>query len=283
LLKISTVQLTSADDAKASNLQSAMSMDDPPRYPPRIEHDEFVVDDLNELKLVTDTDEMQPLADFGTRSTDGSVEVVFRNIERRLIAEIEQAQVVVGCVAWLTSGPILDALAQTLAVSIVVQKEDFLRRDLGSPQGDDWRRWLRGKYERLPWGPHRYEYLGTVVSDMSTEQNPDMHPVRCLGNHNADRRQAMPRAHHKFLVFCDYERGPAMHEWRHSGRVVPRKVWTGSYNLSKNAGRSLENAVLLSDPQCVRAYWQEWGQLVGVSEPLDWTSIHVHPDLRIGT
>ena len=34
-----------------------------------------------------------------------------------------------------------------------------------------------------------------------------MECVRCLGNHNADRRAAMPRAHHKFLVFCDHIEG----------------------------------------------------------------------------
>jgi hypothetical protein len=35
--------------------------------------------------------------------------------------------------------------------------------------------------------------------------------------------------------------------WVESGRVIPRKVWTGSYNFTRNGGRSLENAVLLTD------------------------------------
>jgi hypothetical protein len=230
--------------------------------------EDFVVDDLNGLALVTDTETVRPLADPSTRSADGSVEVVFRNIEQRLIAEIRSAELVVGCVAWLTSGPILDALARTRGVSIVVQKEDFLRPDLGARGQDEWKRWLRGKYDHLPEGPVRYAYEGTVVSGLSTSGDPTMQCVRCLGNHNADRRAAAPRAHHKFLAFCDYVEGKVEHFEDGSisieaGRVVPRKVWTGSYNLSKNGGRSLENAVLLTDERCVRAYYMEWGQLVG--------------------
>jgi hypothetical protein len=123
---------------------------------------------------------------------------------------------------------------------------------------------------------------------MGTGGDPTMESVRCLGNHNADRRAAMPRAHHKFLVFCNYVKGEVEHLEGggmsiEPGRVIPRKAWTGSYNLSKNGGRSLENAVLLTDDPCVRADYVEWGQLVGVSESLDWTSEYVHPDLRIGT
>jgi hypothetical protein len=247
-----------------------------------------MTDDLNALGLATDTAEVQPLVDPSTRSVDGSVEVVFRNIEQRLIEEIKATELVVGCVAWLTSGPILDALAEIQGVSIVVQKEDFLRPDVGAPGRESWKRWLREKYDRLPEGPHRYEYEGTALSSMNMLGDPTMECVRCLGNHNTDRRAAMPRAHHKFLVFCDYTGGkveqlPGGGRSLQGGRVVPRKVWTGSYNLSKNAGLSLENAVLLTDESCVRGYYAEWGQLAGLSEPLDWTSKYVQPDLRIGT
>jgi hypothetical protein len=79
---------------------------------------------------------IQPLADPSTRSADGSVEVVVRNVEQRLIAEITSATIVVGCVAWLTSGPILDALARTQGVSIVVQKG-------GLPSARPRRTWTR--------------------------------------------------------------------------------------------------------------------------------------------
>jgi hypothetical protein len=254
---------------------------------PRYWDDELRVDDLNAVSLATDTRERHPLADPSTRSDDGSLEVVFRNIERRLIAEIDTADVVVGCVAWLTSGPILDALSETQGVSIVVQKEDFLRPDLGAPQASEWRRWLREKYTTLPEGPTRYAYHGTVVSELSYASDPNLGAVRCVGNFNSDRRAAMPRAHHKFLVFCDFAEGEVEELDAgisvEPGRVRPRKVWTGSFNLSKNGARSLENAVLMTDPRCVSAYYAEWAQLVGVSEPLDWTSEYVHPEFRIGS
>ena len=51
--------------------------------------------------------------------------------------------------AWLTSFPILDALAQKAGVSLVVQ-EDFLRPDVGvAPRMCSWKRELRQKYEQL--------------------------------------------------------------------------------------------------------------------------------------
>jgi hypothetical protein len=59
----------------------------------------------------------------------------------RLIRLIRQADIVLGCVAWVTSESILKALAEKKGVSLIVQKEDFLRPDLMS--SDNWSRRLR--------------------------------------------------------------------------------------------------------------------------------------------
>ena len=53
---------------------------------------------------------------------------------------------------------------------------------------------------------------------------------------------------------------------------VPRVVWTGSFNFTLNATNSFENAVVLHDPKIVNAFYQEWGQILALSEPLDSTS-----------
>jgi hypothetical protein len=150
------------------------------------------VDDLNSVALATDTMEDQPLSDPSVRSNDGSIEVVFRNIERRLISEIKSAEIVVGCVAWLTSGPVLDALAETTGVSVVVQKEDFLRPDLGAPGQDAWKDWLRGKYERLPEGPHRYEYaeIDLVVHERMWRSDLGCRPVSRQSQRSSSCRHA---------------------------------------------------------------------------------------------
>ncbi|HEY6900413.1 MAG TPA: hypothetical protein VI233_07215, partial [Puia sp.] len=62
-------------------------------------------------------------------------EVHLRNQEEIIIQKILQYKegLIVGCVAWLTSLPILDALAQCKNVQILVQKEDFLRPDIDTP------------------------------------------------------------------------------------------------------------------------------------------------------
>ena len=60
-------------------------------------------------------------------------------------------------------------------------------------------------------------------------------------------------------------------------------VWTGSYNLSENAGQSWENALIIRDPVIAGAYLNEWSQLFTFSEPLDWRSEYIAPEWRIGS
>ena len=59
-----------------------------------------------------------------------------------LIGLMRQYEAAVGCVAWLTHFDILDAMARLKTVSIVVQKEDFLRPDMGQPS--NWKDLLSG-------------------------------------------------------------------------------------------------------------------------------------------
>ena len=76
----------------------------------------------------------------------GVVSVYFKNLEERLVRHIEQAEVVMGCVAWLTSPTIISVLAKK-QVAIVVQKEDFLRPDLDVSKY--WARKLRAFYNKI--------------------------------------------------------------------------------------------------------------------------------------
>jgi hypothetical protein len=84
--------------------------------------------------------------------------------------------VVVGCVAWLSSRSVLEALARKKAVAIVVQKEDFLRPDLDQ----NWTRAgreLRAFYRALPCGFERFEYPG-LVKTLSVYGDTSMDTVR---------------------------------------------------------------------------------------------------------
>lgn len=214
------------------------------------------------------------LQDHTCIGASGNVKVVFRNLERHLIREIEGADYILGCVAWLTSEPILTALARKRSVQIIVQKEDFLRPDL--EPSNDWRRRLRRLYDALPAGVDRYGFPGPV-GGMSYCGDPSIEAVRCVGNHNRYKAPAFPRCHHKFVLFCGDNPSPD------EPCFAPYAVWTGSFNFTKNAGNSFENGLLITDPNIVSAYFREYAQIAALSEPLDWESDWVAPQWRIGS
>ena len=84
--------------------------------------------------------------------------------------------------------------------------------------------------------------------------------------------------HNKFMVFAKIlmdEHGNHLYH--------PYAVWTGSFNFTKNAGMSLENAVYITVPNIVKAYLKEFEQIAALSEPLDWDSEWMSPEWWIGS
>ena len=199
-----------------------------------------------------------------------SVSVYFRDLEERLIDCIGKYDAVVGCVAWLTNERILDALSK-VECAIVVQKENWNNR-------------LRLMYDNLNFSLDRY-WVGGVISNMSVACDPTIQGVRCVGNYNYEKKPAFPRMHNKFLVFCETYEGADNEEDGdfHPPGIIPKCVWTGSFNLTQNAVLSLENAVILRQPEIANAYFNEWLQIEAISEPLDWESHWCAPEWRIGT
>src|SRR5262249_12335063 len=162
---------------------------------------------------------------------------------------------------------ILKTLAQVKhGVAIVVQKEDFLRPDLGT---ENWgKQSLRVLYDDLKsvLDP-RIDWPG-LINNLSFFGG-GIEPVRCVGN-SRNMRQVSPLMHNKFVVFCKpqfFEQ-----ESRPSFEPRPYAVWTGSFNFTRNAIQSLENAVYIADPRIAEAYYKEWEQIEAVSEQLDWTT-----------
>lgn len=230
---------------------------------------------------ITDLNALQPEDDGGGTSQSnrdnsiiaGSTRVYFRNLPTRLIEHIDKADAVLGCVAWLTHPAILDALSRK-SVAIVVQKEDFLRPDIGA--SSTWKRDLRARYERLDCQSSRYAFKN-MIGSLSYGGDPTVDAVRCVGNFNREKSPAFPRMHNKFLVLCRHENDG------HKPVPVPFAVWTGSFNLTYNAANSLENAVYLEEPAVVAAFFHEFGQVMALSEPLDWESDWSAPEWRIGS
>ena len=89
--------------------------------------------DLNKsLISVENSGCIEPLKNLNCASKNGDIEVYFKNIEEELIKKINNADIILGCVAWFTNEKILRALAKKDGVSIIVQKEDFYVQILGS-------------------------------------------------------------------------------------------------------------------------------------------------------
>ena len=190
----------------------------------------------------------------------------FRDLPRQLVGFIERAEAVVGCVAWLTHPRILRALSTTPA-AIVVQKEDFLRPDIGGPSNKK----LWAQYAAIS-GLAKHVF-GGLINQMSTHGGVGVEGVRCVGMRRPRGTATFPRMHHKFLVFCNFE----------EERLQPRAVWTGSFNFSNNAELSLENAVYIKRRSIAEAFLREFEQVVAISEPLNWDHEYVAPEWRIGS
>lgn len=224
-----------------------------------------------------------------------AVRPMFSDLEDNLRYWIQGSQRIVGCVSWLTSLPVLADLAKCEAVSLVVQKEEFLRPDLAPHDG--WRKRLRAHYDALPGGidaesfDFRYSATDDALTSLDEATFQNLEAVRCCGIVDSSASN-VPRMHHKFLVFfvrlhdehrLVQETGMQM--------CVPAAVWTGSFNPSANGSRSLDNAVLLiphwmkdlfdgklSDRDYGNLYWKsvlrqyvdEWARVVSISDPLDW-------------
>jgi hypothetical protein len=194
------------------------------------------------------------------------------DLEDIFCSHISQYPVVFGCVAWVTSMSILAMLSTRRVVSLIVQKEDFLRPDIGRPT--NWKNNLRNAYDSLP---RRLDlsddvFNGTCVAGMNylSDERP-VDPVRCVGLRR--NGTVSPNMHHKFLVLCR-----ADHD-----EYTPEMVLTGSYNFTENSNRSFENIVMIRSKDCAAAYFQEYCQMLAISEPLDWESEWVCPEWRIGT
>lgn len=224
----------------------------------------------------------QPPVDNSMQDIEATVSVFFRNQKQELIDTMSRYRLVVGCVAWLTDFDILKGLSKVENVAIVVQKEDFLRPDLHSKSV--WKSSLRNAYSRLKCDLNRYDING--LSHLSVACDPTIEPVRCVGNHNSDKKPAFPRMHNKFLVFCDVIDGTQAINigdvWIQPV-IRPEAVWTGSFNLTYNATCSLENSILIENSYIPSAYFNEFCQIFSISEQLNWTSKWCEPELRIGS
>ena len=217
--------------------------------------------------------EDEKLLDFSMKY--GEVEIFFRDISYHLANYISKYEVIVGCVAWMTHQIVLDPLINKPNVSIIVQKEDFLKPDIN--QRNNWKQRLHAAYNLIGGRLCRPQF--PLAYDMSYCGDPTIEGVRCVGNYNRNKASS-PRMHNKFIIFCDMEENKDSYGYTF---VIPKIVWTGSFNFSDCATKSFENAVVIHNQEIACAYLNEYSQILALSEPLDWEHEWVAPEWRIGS
>jgi phosphatidylserine/phosphatidylglycerophosphate/cardiolipin synthase-like enzyme len=230
---------------------------------------------LHDLKIPTDSRGQDKFDYSVSLEKVCKVDIVFKNHKKRLLTLIKEYPIIFGCIAWLTDKDLLDAFSKKEAVSIVIQKEDFLRPDLA--HNNDWKNYLRRRYERIPHFPTRYAFPG-LISRLSYCGDPTIKAIRCVGNYNSEKAPAFPRMHNKFLVFSNIQ-----NDLDKGSEIIHKCVWTGSFNLTKNATQSFENSIIIRDERAASAYFEEFSQIMALSEPLNWNSTWVAPEWRIGS
>ena len=121
-----------------------------------------------------DLPDLNQIIDRGAPRRSDKISAHFRNLHHALIREIKASSYVVGCMAWLTSYEVLDALRRCEGVTIIVDDNPG-NRSSG----------VLERYSRLK--PHP-RFAGTAI--------------RYAGEPK-DFNDDGSRMHHKFLVFID--------------------------------------------------------------------------------
>lgn len=218
-----------------------------------IDHDGFA--DLNEL--VT----------YDHSIASKNVEVFFRNLKEHLLEQILSADMVIGAVAWITDLDILMALAQKETL-LVVQKEDFLRPDLQSALTASDKATLHQAYDALQPFDGRKVPIGPFAQALYPDKLAHLAPVRSFGYCVPTQMYRVPKMHNKFLAFLQHDENDT---------YQPTSVWTGSLNFTAMSLNSLENAIVIHDPEIAEAFICEAQIIYLKGDPLNWESDWINP------
>jgi len=195
-----------------------------------------------------------------TSNNDNTLEVYFEDIEDKIIEKIRKADLVFGCIAWLTNEKILKEMAKKHCI-IVIQEEDFLRPDINF-DGDkkQWKNKIYELYTKL-----EGEYLCAIIPDINYCGGVNT-GVRRFGFINKDKSPAFPRMHNKFIICAKYNTED------HNITMTFNEVITGSYNYTYNSTNSIENIMCVKDEKIVNAYFENFKDILVCSVPLDWSA-----------
>lgn len=159
---------------------------------------------------------------------------------------------VVGTVAWATDEQLMTALGRhTQGTCIVVNKE----------------RWLRG-YTFRALRPIPLSTLFLSVGMLPPSYSQDYAQAAwCAGAINVENNVQFPRMHRKDLVFCAKSR--STHDAPGGGPLEPYALWSGSYNLTRTARKSVESASLSWSTVLASHAYRCFLDVLAHSEPLE--------------
>lgn len=204
-------------------------------------------------------------ADYSINSKD--LTVYFRDLKKHLISQINNAEIVLGAVAWLTDIDILEALSRK-PCQIVLQKEDFLRPDMELTLSSNSKKVLRDAYKKLSFNYNTRNFSNKAY-ELTFDGIYEVEPIRCFGYLMEKYRHCSPKMHNKFLVFAELD--------DKLKKIKAKKVWSGSANFTKMSMYSLENAILINNEDIASQYLKEYEYIYYLSESLDWNSSWTSP------
>lgn len=198
---------------------------------------------------------------------NGDITVHFRNLKESLLSEINDSEIVLGAVAWLTDHDILEAISKK-PCQLVLQKEDFLRPDMEVSLSNKSKLELKKAYDKISFEYTSINFSNKVL-ELSYDEIFDIEPVRCFGYLTDKYRHCSPKMHNKFLIFAKFDTD--------SKKIKATKVWSGSANLTEMSMHSLENAILIEDEVIAAQYLKEYEYIYYLSESLNWDSTWTSP------
>ena len=186
------------------------------------------------------------------RSFSCDVEAHFRDLETVLVNEIHQHDIILGCVAWVSSPKVVEALASKTTCLVVDRKFPRLSKNMKEMYQLMEMNDKSPIYRMLKNGHGWEEYFcysnggKTLPNTMYGDWNFESGMYYVDGGHYRFM-------HHKFLLMlkevgvCD------------CGKILYKPtVWTGSYNFTKNAKTGLENAVIIRNNGVAASYLGEF-------------------------
>ena len=185
--------------------------------------------------------------------TKASVESHFRNLQQVLLNEIEQADIVLGCVAWISDPVILESLTRRSTALILDSKVNRMGAKLKDLYKQLEHTDKQPIYTMLKNGLGSERYLCyTDIEDQPVAEAfaEDWNFESGLYAVDGFYRYM----HHKFLVLLTFD-GKCGSCGR---RKYKPTTWTGSFNFTKNASNGLENAVIIRDTHISASYLCEF-------------------------